>query len=210
MLFSVTLAVLSFETPPGEEWVGEMLVHILTTELFNIPGIKVLEREGLKHILEEYKLYQLGLISRDSFLLSIKNAEYLIWGIYTSYNGNFFIAGKLVKVKTGEILYETTTDGPRNELIPILKRLAVDIAVETGYLLSPEFREKIKAENAPALPEIGDKEMAEYLNERAHECYLREDYEKALFYYRASLEINPEQEEVIKEIEKIKRLKEGK
>ncbi len=123
------IAVIDFTSIDGTTNVkGRILAEQLIAKLLQVKGIKVVERNQLKQILQENELTAAGLTTGDSSDIGkLSAADAILTGTIAELDNNETITAKLLSPKTGEIYCAVNVNIKRKQMQNrILKNLSDD------------------------------------------------------------------------------------
>jgi TolB-like protein len=134
---SDTLAVLPFSVNArGQEVqrMGEVLAESVTVRLINARMLRVIERAQIDQLVKEADretlLSQTGLMNEKT-VQSVGNligAKYLVVGNVIVIENALQVTGRVLNVKTGEILMASQVAGPKENVFALGQKLATNIA----------------------------------------------------------------------------------
>ena len=161
---------------------GKAVASMLTTELSNRPGLRVIERHQIQDVLTEQRLALSGRVDESSAVEIGKmlGAQYFIYGQVTAVGQQMRMDMRAVDVETSEVLtVEKISDRP-SELLAVVVRLA-DI-----------FMSKLELDAPSARPDVEEIPVqATIVFSRALDAEDQGDVERAMELYEQTLEIYP-------------------
>ncbi len=128
-----TLAVLGFKDLSPKPRLKEMesgFSEILQTELANLEGIHLVEREKLDAVLKEQKLTLSGLAAADAAVKvgKLLGANRLVFGSFLEVGTNLRVEARLVDTATAAVLKAETAQGPTEQFAAMFEDLALRLA----------------------------------------------------------------------------------
>ena len=114
---------------------GEIVTEMLTEELSNVPGIKLVERENLQKLLAELKLSFLGVTNPRlaSQVGKMLNAQYMIIGAVSDVGASYVINARIVDVATAKIVGGVRTTLNKQDVIALSSKYVV-VKTKVGAL----------------------------------------------------------------------------
>lgn len=117
----------------------------ITADLLKVPGLKIVERQYLRALLDELALAESALADPDSRLRvgRLLGATEVVNGVVEDYDddnydeGEYEVATAMVRVADGESLGEQEAEGPRKDFVEILKEVEVEILLALGITEIP-------------------------------------------------------------------------
>lgn len=102
---------------------------MLLTELRQNSALRIIERKGLRELLDELDLLESGVVDARTAAQvgKIVGARYVIMGVFMDNFGRFRLDGRVVDVETSEIPVTASVTGTREDLYELLFDLAVQI-----------------------------------------------------------------------------------
>lgn len=152
-----------------------ILPEALLARLAQIPGLRVIERELLREILEEQKLGSSALAERDTRLRlgRILGAGNMIFGEYVALGSAIRVDVRLVEVETARILFSEPVIGGEREVIAGMAGIADQLARRYGQRLAPDQGEAVIDPAVWASYETGLRQMDEKRYDLAIESFKR-------------------------------------
>jgi TolB-like protein len=145
------VAVLDFVSAspdPALAPLGKGLQSMLITDLSNVGGLTLIERERLADVVSELDLQQSDYVDPDTAtrLGALLGVTHLLTGGYVVDGGRMQVDARLVAL-SGEVLLATSVQGERDAFFELEKDLARDLAaslaVAGGGSLEPKVRAKL-------------------------------------------------------------------
>ena len=114
---------------------GEIVTEMLTEELSNVTGIKLVERENLQKLLAELKLSFLGITNPRlaSQVGKMLNAQYMIIGAVSDVGASYVINARIVDVATAKIVGGVRTTLNKQDVIALSSKYVV-VKTKVGAL----------------------------------------------------------------------------
>ncbi len=133
--------------------IGRGLSQMLITDLVGVPGLRLVEREKIRFVLDELKLAQGGQLdpATAAKVGKLLGAQALLFGGVMVNEGDLRVSWRLVKVETGEILKASNTDGEAKKFFDVEKKLAVGLTGDLKLAAAPEAQKKIEKGDKPSL-----------------------------------------------------------
>ncbi len=136
---TATVGVLDFsgfmmEQTGGSAPLGKAVSSMLITELLNLDGLTVIERQDLRKVLEEQRLALSGVVDEGTAIEvgRILGAQYMIFGAAVSVAGELRLDMRAVDVETSQILEAQKLQGGNEELLDMVTRAADRFGEEIG------------------------------------------------------------------------------
>ncbi len=131
-----TVAVMPFKDLSGEKGsIGEAIRETVTSDLRDVPGLRVIERANLDQILDEQNL---GAKKADldptstARIGKLLGATLMVAGAYQKQAANVRLTARFVKVETGEIIGTAKVDGPSADFLNLQDRVTVELLKSAG------------------------------------------------------------------------------
>lgn len=129
---SDTLAVLPFSVnAKGQEAqrMGDVLAESVSVRLVNTKTVRVIERAQLEQLVKEAAISQTGLMDEKTVqsVGKLIGAKYLVVGNVIVIENALQVTGRILDVKTGEILMASQVAGPKENVFAIGQKLATKI-----------------------------------------------------------------------------------
>lgn len=145
------VAVLDFDNHSGEEKyraLGKGLAAMMITDLGNVAGIQLVEREHLQDLVEEQKLQRTALFDSTTATRvgKLVGADYVVVGALTAVDPQLRIDTRVLNVETGEIVKTASVRGPEDRFFALQEKLADELIDGLDVALSPEEMERLRAE----------------------------------------------------------------
>lgn len=143
------VAVLDFENRSGQtkfDHLGKGLASMLATDLHGVPGVRLVEREQLREVINELNLQQTqhfdsATASRIGQLLG---AQYLVLGDLSAVDPRLRIDTRVVRVETSEIVKAAQVTGREDRFFEMQQKLADELIDGLDVALSPEELERFR------------------------------------------------------------------
>lgn len=157
-----TLAVLYFENnsivdnealDPLQKGLAAMMV----TDLSNLSGMKVVERERIQYLLDEIKMEQSEYFSEESAVRvgKLLGAHTLLMGGFTKLDKNHMrIDARLIKTETGELLKAEKVEGKPNKIVELQAELALKMAANLDVAVAKEEKKAIQADKGQSMEAV--------------------------------------------------------
>jgi TolB-like protein len=132
---------------------GRGLSQMLITDLVAVPGLRLVEREKVRYVLDELNLAKSGAVDPQTAAKvgKLLGAQALLFGGAMVNDGDLRVSWRLVKVETGEILKAGNTDGEAKKLFDVEKKLALSLPEDLKIAVAPEVEKKIQNSDKPSL-----------------------------------------------------------
>jgi len=131
-----TVAVMPFKDLSGEKGsIGEAIRETVTSDLRDVPGLRVIERANLDQILDEQNL---GAKKADldptstARIGKLLGATLMVAGAYQKSGPSVRLTARFVKVETGEIVGTAKVDGPQRDFLDLQDRVTVELLKSAG------------------------------------------------------------------------------
>ncbi len=133
---SPSVAVMPFkDLSGGKGSVGEAIRETVTTDLRDVPGMRVIERSNIDKILVEQNLQ-----SRKADLDPLSTvkvgkllgATLIVGGAYQKVSSTVRLTARFVKVETGEIVGTAKVDGSANDFLQLQDRVTAELLKSAG------------------------------------------------------------------------------
>lgn len=179
--------------PASSASLGKAVSAMLITEMSGREGIRVIERQDLRRLLEEQALAVSGMVDDDTAIEigRLLGAQYMVFGSATI-SGEMRLDMRAVDVETSEILEVQKLVGAPEELLDILVR-ASDRFSERLSLAPPSER--------AAMQEIPIRATIEF--SRGVDFEDKGDTTQAIEHYRAALAIHPTHREAQRALDRL-------
>ena len=143
-----TLAVLPFNNNTGEkdmDWLSDGILDVMTNDLCQLRGLKVVERSRIKEVLKEIQLSFTGLVDEKTAQKAGKliGADAVIIGGYQEYGNVIRLTARLVEVETGEIYTSVKVTGPMEKIFALQDEISFKFLNSLKYKVSEEERNKL-------------------------------------------------------------------
>jgi len=123
------------------------LADMLITDLSQLGGVSIVEREKLEALLQELKLQQS--VSFDAAtaqkLGKLLGAEFILAGSFFDLMGQFIVDTRLIRVETGENVVARGVRGKKEDFMALENELAMRLAEGLEVPLTPADRQQIMA-----------------------------------------------------------------
>lgn len=141
----LTISVLYFDNDTGTpelEPLKKGLADMLTTDLAQLPGVSVVERDRLQTILEEQRLTRSRFFDPTSAVAAGKllGATHVVTGSMTAADPQLRLDIRLIDVRTGKVIVTGQVTGPSGNLLELeqqlVRRFASGLAVPEKGLVT--------------------------------------------------------------------------
>ncbi|MCI0514906.1 hypothetical protein L0128_16955 [candidate division KSB1 bacterium] len=202
-----TMAILDFDNNSiGTDktiWepMGKGLAQMLITDLSKVISLKVIERERIQYILDELKLEKSEVFDQKTAVRIGQQlgVHVMLFGGFSKIDKLVRIDARLIKVETSELLKAEEITGKAEELISLVKELALKIAKNLDVELSRQEKQQLKQiENQSLEAALAYSEGLSLLDHA--------DYKSALRKFQEALKYNPNYTAAQKKIDLIKPL----
>lgn len=158
---NVTIAVMPFRDLAGSrDPVGEAIRESVTSDLRNVPGVRVVERAEISRVINEQKL-QGTEIDQDPLatmrLGKLIGADLMTVGAYQKFGRRIRLTARFVKVETGEVVGATKVDGDQAEFLALQDRITVELLKSAR--LQPQAVERFARRARPKLRSLRPVEL---------------------------------------------------
>lgn len=139
------VAVLEFTNASAErdnDPLGKGLQSMLTTDLSQVPAIRLVERERLRDIQAEIKLGQGGQLDKATAarIGKLAGATHLLGGTFVIAGNRMRIDGRVFAVQSGDVVFAEKIEGERDAFFELEKQLAGKLVDSVGIKLQPRER----------------------------------------------------------------------
>jgi TolB-like protein len=139
------VAVLEFTNASAErdnDPLGKGLQSMLTTDLSQVPALRLVERQRLRDIQSELKLAQGGQIDKATAarIGKLAGATHLLAGSFTIVGNRMRIDSRLFAVQSGDVVFAEKIEGERDAFFELEKQLAGKFIGAVGIVLQPRER----------------------------------------------------------------------
>ncbi len=187
---ATTLAVIPFDRGAAAgEWdgLGTALAGMLVTDLSDVPGVRLVERERVDAVLSEVALSEQGFIDPAT---AVKlghglGADLLLLGTYSVVGGTFVLDARLVDPSNGEVRQSANATGTIAEFADAEKSLVQAVLADLDIVLAEDARLKMVGQ----VPTTRLDALAAY--GRGAALAREGKIEDARAAYRAALEADP-------------------
>lgn len=129
----LTVAVRDFRTDgqnAAETWLGRNFADAILGELSRSRQIRIVEREYLEKIMQEWALQQSGAVDENTVVEigKLLGAQIFVFGSVAKYEDTFIARVRAVSVERGDILGSCEAQGNSNQLLLMQKKLGNDLA----------------------------------------------------------------------------------
>jgi TolB-like protein len=154
-----TVAVMPFKVLGSDKAsAGEAVRETVTSDLRDVPGLKVLERSRIDQVIVEQNLAtkRTDLDPVQSVRVgTLLGATLIVAGAYQRAGNTIRLTARLVKVETGEIIGTAKVDGPTSDFLHLQDRVTGALLGTTG-LKAPPPRPRPKLKSARTIELYGD------------------------------------------------------
>ena len=181
---SPTVAVMPFKDLSGQKAsIGEAIRETVTTDLKDVPGLRVIERGNIDKVLAEQNL-QASKSDLDP-LSTVKvgkllGATLIVAGAYQKAGPSVRLTARFVKVETGEVVGTAKVDGAASDFLSLQDRVTTELLRSAGIEKShvekfaKRARPKLKSLRTvelygDAVVEADDQKKADYLKQALDE-----------------------------------------
>ncbi len=196
-----TLAVLDFENNSfykSEEVqsLAKGLAEIMITEISNAGSISVVERQRLRHFVDELKLSQTGMTSEEGSLKvgKLSGAQYLVFGSYMVMSDDKIrMDVRIVAVETGLTVKAAEVTGRTKDVLSLVHKLSNTVLRDLNIRLAEK--------NEKAFGKISLEALKIF--SKGIEFEDRREPVKAVACYRKALALDPGFEQAKERMEKL-------
>lgn len=157
-----TLAVLYFENNSIKDKdeldpLSKGLSAMLVTDLANVSGLKVVERERIQYILDEIKMEQSDYFNQESAVRvgKLLGAHTLLMGGFSKLdNSHMRIDARLIKTETGELLKAEMVEGKPKDIVKLENELALKIASNLDVTVAKAESKAINADKSESMDAV--------------------------------------------------------
>jgi TolB-like protein len=157
-----TLAVLYFENnsivdSESLDPLSKGMAALLVTDLSNLSGLQVVERERIQYILDEVKMEQTDYFDQESAVRvgKLLGAHVLLMGGFMKTDKKTMrIDARLIKTETGELLKAETVTGHPKDLIKLENELAIKIAGNLEVTIEEAEEKAMNADSGESMEAI--------------------------------------------------------
>lgn len=131
------------------------LADLLITELSSNPGIRVVERDNLKKLMDEQNLSTSGRVDRETAVRvgKILGAHHMIFGGFvTDGRGTMRLDARAVNVETSEIEHVESVQGKQDDLMALIDDLAQKLNKGMKLPAIPKAVREANTESAKKVP----------------------------------------------------------
>ncbi len=141
-------AVTDFEqatTDPQFASLGKGLQSMLATDLAQVTGLTVVERQRLRDICEELELAASGSIDPETAarMGKLAGATHLVSGSYTVVGGTMRLDARLFVVESGAVVLATDVEGEKDAFFELQKELVKQLIEAVDIRLTPKERASV-------------------------------------------------------------------
>ncbi|HZS35745.1 MAG TPA: CsgG/HfaB family protein [Polyangia bacterium] len=161
-----SVAVMPFKDLSGGKSkgsVGEAIRETVTSDLKDVPGMKVIERGNIDKVLAELSLQSSKSDLDPSSTVKVGKllgATLLVAGAYQQQASNVRLTARFVKVETGEIVGTAKVDGPASDFLFLQDRVTVELlksaGIESKHVQTFARRARPKLKNLKIVELYGD------------------------------------------------------
>jgi TolB-like protein len=157
-----TLAVLYFENnsivdSESLDPLSKGMAALLVTDLSNLSGMQVVERERIQYILDEIKMEQTDYFEHESAVRvgKLLGAHVLLMGGFMKTDKKTMrIDARLIKTETGELLKAETVTGNPKDLVKLENELALKIAANLEVSIEKAQEKAMNADSGESMEAI--------------------------------------------------------
>jgi TolB-like protein len=179
-----------------------------------IPYYKVISREYItKQVLKEQEFQLLGATDQESAvkLGNLLNAQYIVIGSFQVFRNTLQIRSKVVSVKTGEMVKQTSAAGKLDNFFTLQNQIAVNISTAMNLRLTEDAKKKLikkydtKVLDASLANYRGEQklEKIEVLKKRKKKKELKKVKEEAKKDFKEAIKLDTNYEKAKKNLAKI-------
>jgi len=181
---------------PKDDWLKLGIPEALSTDLQRLSRLIVLERGQVGKLMAEVKLGELDLLDPKTApkLGKLLGADALVVGSFQRQGETIRIDGRLVDVKSRQVLQQGSVDGPTGDLFALQRKLALLLVGKYAKVSAAEER-KVKSANTASVSAL---EKLALMREKM----LSGDKEAAQKAYREAMAQSPDFVGRIKELQK--------
>ena len=175
------------------------IAGMLISEMANNQGIRVVEREQLKAVMNELQLGASAQVDPSTAVRigKLLNAHHIVTGGFvTDAKGRMVLTARSIETETGRIEYTTKVNGKTDDVLEVIEQLAG--RVNKGLKL-PALASRVReAGNTAAAPSSAKKQAVPFqavmLYSRALQAMDKQNRDEAVQLFRASLAQFPDYE----------------
>jgi TolB-like protein len=179
-----------------------------------IPYYKVISREyTTKQVLKEQEFQLLGATDQESAvkLGNLLNAQYIVIGSFQVFRNTLQIRSKVVSVKTGEMVKQTSAAGKLDNFFTVQNQIAVNISAAMNLKLTEDAKKRLikkydtKVLDASLANYRGEQklEKIEVLKKRKKKKELKKVKEEAKKDFKEAIKLDTNYEKAKKNLAKI-------
>jgi len=151
-----TVAVSYFDNNTGKaeyDPLAKGLADMLITDLGNVAGLRVVEREKLNQVLAELKLSRSKFIDPKTAQRVGKGlaARFILSGGYTLVGDTIRIDARVFNVETAAVLASERVEGKKDEFFALEKEIADALIAALEVKLAPAEKSKLRANATQSL-----------------------------------------------------------
>jgi TolB-like protein len=193
-----TVAVMPFKDLSGEKGsIGEAIRETVTSDLKDVPGIKVIERSNIDAVLAEQNLQS---IKSDLDPLStvrvgkLLGATLIVAGAYQKADKNVRLTARFVRVETGEIVGTAKVDGAAAEFLSLQDKVTAQLLRSAG--IAQAHVQKFAARKRPKLKTLRTVELY-------GDAVVETDDEKKVEYLKQALDADPNFSYAVRDLDEL-------
>ena len=179
-----------------------------------IPYYKVISREYVvKQVMEEQTFQLLGATDPESAvkLGNILNANIIVVGSFQVFRDTLQINVKVLSVKTGQVVEQTSVAGPLNNFYTLQNQVSINIAAKMNISLTAEAKDKLvqrydtKILDASLANYQGEQKLEEMqvLKKQNRTDELKKKQEEAKKDFKKAIELDGDYEKAKKNLSKV-------
>jgi TolB-like protein len=186
-----TVAVLNFKNSSGDAALNPLqkgFAFMLMTDLANVPGIQLVERNRLQALMDELKMGASGIVANDTAprIGKLVRAAYLVGGELNSLNENELHVGSyLWGVSSDKLLGQPSATGSIESIFDLEKKILFAIIDELKIKLNAEQKKQL---SKPLTTNV----RALYYLSRGLDSSDRGNYQQAQVFYGKALDADPQ------------------
>ncbi|HET8656275.1 MAG TPA: FlgO family outer membrane protein [Longimicrobiaceae bacterium] len=188
-----TVAVLDFDNNSGKpdyDSLGKGIAAMMVTDLSNVQGIQLVERQHLHDLVDELNLQQTQYVDSATAgkIGRLAGADYVVVGSLTAIDPRMRIDTRVLRVQTGEIVKTAQVQGDQDRFFELERKLSNELIDGLQISLSPEDRQRLAAEQEANRI---DRLQTALAFSQALDFFERKQYVQALGRMHVVMETNP-------------------